>query len=129
MGKYWDNEASRKTPSSELLKFCKTDRQLETLSAYIKYETSADAAKALGITERAVRNAVETVKKNAAKEGWTESFDATRFVDPGQVIIGKSTLTKDDEGNTVWIKTKAQQEYSAEHSLNSSRDCNPRSSR
>ena len=110
MGKYWDNKSSRKTPSPELLKFCKTDRQLETLSAYIKYETSADAAKALGVTERSVRNAVETVKKNAAKEGWTETFDATRFVDPGQVIIGKSTLTKDDEGNTVWIKTKAQQE-------------------
>lgn len=103
MGKYWDNETSRKTPSSELLEFCKTERQLETLTAYIKYETSAAAAEALGVTERAVRNAVAAVKKNAAKEGWSES---NRIPD-GYRLKGRSTLI-DADGNTKieWIKTE-----------------------
>src|SRR5690606_39007656 len=43
--------------------------------------------------------------KRIARLGWTPHSDSTRFVDPGQQIKGKSTLTKDDEGNLVWIKT------------------------
>jgi len=110
MTKHWENNSTRKTPSRELLKYCKTQRQIEILSAYIDHGTSEAAAKVVGCKARNVRQVIASIKRSAAEQGWTESFDATRFVDPGQVITGKSTLTKDEEGNTVWIKTKAQQE-------------------
>lgn len=58
------------------------------------------------ISERAVARSLKTAKGNLADLGWTPAFNATRFVDPGQRIKGKSTYTTDDEGNKVWIKTE-----------------------
>ncbi len=86
--------------------FCSTDRQRETLNAYVNCGYSSnEAGKLLGINGRSVRLCLETLKRRAAESGLTESFDATRYVDPGQMVQGKSTLTKDADGNTVWIKT------------------------
>jgi hypothetical protein len=59
-----------------------------------------------GVNVRTVAAGVKAAKKNLAESGWTPSFDATRFVDPGLKISGKSTYTKDDEGNPVWVKTR-----------------------
>lgn len=96
-------------PSTALLDYC-TDRQEEVLKAWIAMGSSERAAEHLGISARTVRETKQRVMLKAAKAGFTETFDATRFVDPGQQVIGKSTLTKDEEGNTVWIKTKAEHE-------------------
>jgi len=65
---------------------------------------SAIAAK-YEVSERTVTRALAKARIRIANAGWSPTFDATRFVDPGQRVRGKSTLTKDDEGNTVWIKT------------------------
>jgi len=97
-------------PDVELLNYC-TERQHQVLSLWIQLGSSVEASKHLDISDRAVRDVKTAVKKKAAKAGYTSTFNATRFVDAGQVVIGKSTLTKDDEGNTVWIKTKAEQEH------------------
>lgn len=65
----------------------------------------------LGLTDvRTVQNLRARTLKALADAGYTETFDATRFVGPGQQVIGKSTYTKDDEGNPVWIKTKKEHE-------------------
>lgn len=89
----------------ELFEFC-TTRQAEVLDTYLRHDNSSTRASAeLGITERSVRQQIAAVKKKAAAAGWTEHFDARRFVDAGQEVSGKSTLTKDDDGNVVWIKT------------------------
>ena len=86
--------------------FCSTDRQRETLNAYVDCGYSSNkAGKQLGLNGRSVRLCLEKLKRRAAESGLTESFDATRYVDPGQMVHGKSTLTKDADGNTVWIKT------------------------
>lgn len=104
-----DNSQNARLPNAALLDYC-TNRQREILKAWIAMGSSEKAAEHLGISARTVRDTKHRVMIKAAKAGFTENFDATRFVDPGQQIIGKSTLTKDDEGNPVWIKTKAEQE-------------------
>ena len=94
----------------DLEKYCTTSRQVEILHVYITNDNSAKfAAKELNCDERYIRKVIETIKTKAASAGDTEYFNATRFVDSGQIIKGKSTLTKDDEGNTVWIKTSSKQ--------------------
>ena len=91
-------------------RFCTTARQEEILSVYIAQGNSAKhTGIRLGVDERYVRKVLHILKTRAAEEGSTEYFDATRFVDAGQKIKGKSTLTKDDEGNIVWIKTTTKQ--------------------
>ena len=90
----------------DLFEFCSTPRQTQILRTYLNCNRSSESAgKVLNTTGRNVRRAIAAIKKKAAAHGWTETFDARRFVDPGQNVIGKSTLTKDDEGNIVWIKT------------------------
>ena len=110
MGKLWNNPSTANVPSEELLKFCQTEKQYEVISLYVREGNSQKVADILGCSDANVRDITARVRKIAASHGWTETFNATRFVDAGQVITGKSTLTKDDEGNTVWIKTKAEQE-------------------
>tara|TARA_R110002020_G_scaffold159340_1_gene343082 strand:- start:4208 stop:5380 length:1173 start_codon:yes stop_codon:yes gene_type:complete len=90
----------------ELFEYCTSESQKETLVAYLESERNSDrAGKLLGINGRTVRATIARIRQRAAAAGWTDTFDSRRFVDPGQSIIGKSTLTKDDEGNIVWIKT------------------------
>ena len=92
----------------ELFDYC-TTRQAEVLDAYITHGySSRKAAADLGIGDRSVRQQIGAIKKKAAQAGWTEHFDARKFVDAGQEVSGKSTLTKDDDGNVVWIKTTRQ---------------------
>ena len=105
----YDPSDNAKLPDPGLLNYC-TERQHQVLSLWIQLGSSVKAAKHLDMSDRSVRKVKAAVETRAAKAGYTPTFNATRFVDPGQQIIGKSTLTKDDEGNPVWIKTKAEQE-------------------
>lgn len=73
-------------------------------------ETVRHISEQEGASERTVYRQLAQAKKTVAKAGWTPTFDATRFVDPGQQIKGKSTFAKDDEGNPVWIKTEHSKE-------------------
>jgi hypothetical protein len=59
-----------------------------------------------GRAERVIANSLKNARAKFAAAGYTETFNATRFVDLGQRITGKSTYTKDDEGNPVWVKTR-----------------------
>ena len=90
---------------AQLFEFTQSSRQREILSAYIEKNCSSKhAAKILKIDERTVRKHVHKIKERAAEAGLSPTFDATRFVDQGQQIVGKSTLPKDDEGNEVRVK-------------------------
>ncbi len=93
-----------------LLDYCSTDRQREIIQAWYNHNQSAvEAAKSIGCGDSTFRTVLHNVRIRAAAKGFTLYFDGSRFVDEGHSLIGKSTLTKDDEGNTVWIKTKADQ--------------------
>jgi hypothetical protein len=85
-----------------------TPRQREYYAAYIENKSVYDASKSLGIAHQNIYTELDKLVKRAADRGWTEHSDNTRFVPAGQRLVGQSTLTKDEEGNTVWIKTKAE---------------------
>jgi len=68
------------------------------------------AAHQMGKDSSNMSKATNTIQRKLAQHGYTASFNATRFVDPGQQVVGKSTYTKDDEGNPVWIKTHKSKE-------------------
>ena len=87
-----------------------TDRQREFYDAYLEAGCVKAAGRLLGIAHQNIYTALDKLVKRAADRGWTEYSDNTRFVPAGQRLVGQSTLTKDDEGNTVWIKTKAELE-------------------
>ncbi len=87
-----------------------TPREREYYSAYIEKQSVYDASKKLGIAHQNIYVALDKLVLRASQRGWTEHSDNTRFVPPGQKLVGQSTLTKDEEGNTVWIKTRAEEE-------------------
>jgi hypothetical protein len=59
-----------------------------------------------GVAQRSIARSLQGARVNIANKGWSPTFNATKFVDAGQRITGKSTYTKDDEGNPVWVKTR-----------------------
>ncbi len=87
-----------------------TPRQREFYAAYQEYGSVANAARHLGIAKQNIYTSLDRLVLKASIRGWTEHSDNTRFIPPGQRLFGQSTLTKDDEGNTVWIKTKSELE-------------------
>jgi len=87
-----------------------TARQREFYKATMENGSASAAAKKLGVPHQNIYSELDKLVVRAARRGWTENSDMTRYVDPGQQIIGKSTLTKDEDGNLVWIKTKAELE-------------------
>ena len=104
--KRWDVNLAK--ASDPVLREYALPTELEKMDAIVKAKGNMhEAARQTGLNNTRFSKALQQVSKRAAQHGYTQSFDATRFVDPGQHIIGKSTYTKDDEGNPVWIKTKA----------------------
>lgn len=86
-----------------LLEHCYTDRQREIVQALIEHGSQRKAAKALGINLRRVNEAVERIKKAAARRD--KDQHAGGRVPEGYAIRGASTMIKDSEGNIQWLKT------------------------
>ena len=78
-----------------------TDRQRELYHATMQAGCVKAAGRLLGIADQNIYTTLDKLVKKAADKGWTEHSDNTRFVPPGQKLVGQSTLTKDEEGNTV----------------------------
>jgi len=90
-----------------LVDYAKTDRQREILDVWENCgRNSANAAHRLGITTSTLRHHVSAVKNFAAASGYSDNWDATRHVPEGEIVIGRSIYTQDDEGNKAWLKTK-----------------------
>lgn len=90
-----------------LIDYAKTDRQREVVEVWENHNRNSNsAAGALGISSATVRNIVNGVKSAASAAGYTSNWDASRHVGEGEIVLGRSILTKDDEGNTAWLKTK-----------------------
>ena len=87
-----------------------TEVQREQIEAWITHGTSTAAAKALGASGTNICRARLIVQKRAEKAGYTATFDATRHVPSSEQVIGRSVYTKDEEGNPIWLKTKAKVE-------------------
>ena len=90
-----------------LLNYAKTERQRETIITWEECDrNSGMAAAKLGISCSTVRDHIAYVKNTAAAAGYSDNWDATRHVPEGEVVIGRSIYTSDDEGNKAWLKTK-----------------------
>ena len=90
-----------------LVNYAKTDRQRETIITWEECDrNSGMAAAKLGIACSTVRDHIAYVKNTAAAAGYSDNWDATRHVPEGEVVIGRSIYTSDDEGNKAWLKTK-----------------------
>jgi predicted phosphodiesterase len=90
-----------------LIDYAKTDRQREAIKAWQDCgEVTAKAAGVLGVSPSTVRDHIAAVKNYAASQGYSSNWDARRHVPEGEIVIGRSIYTSDDEGNKAWLKTK-----------------------
>ncbi len=90
-----------------LIDYAKTARQREAINAWEECgEVAVNAAALLGITPSTMRDHVKAVKNYASQQGYSDNWDARRHVPEGEVVIGRSIYTQDDEGNKAWLKTK-----------------------
>jgi hypothetical protein len=90
-----------------LVDYAKTERQREAIKAWQDCgEVVAKAAGVLGVSPSTLRDHIGAVKNFAAQRGYSDNFDATRHVPEGEIVIGRSIYTSDDEGNKAWLKTK-----------------------
>jgi hypothetical protein len=90
-----------------LLDYAKTDRQREAIKAWQDCgEVVAKAAGVLGVSPSTLRDHIGAVRSYAASQGYSSNWDATRHVPEGEIVIGRSIYTSDDEGNKAWLKTK-----------------------
>ena len=90
-----------------LADYAKTDYQKNAITVWEDCNrNSAMAAAKLGISPSTMRDYVSFVKNAAAAAGYSDNWDATRHVPEGEVVIGRSIYTQDDEGNKAWLKTK-----------------------
>ena len=90
-----------------LIDYAKTERQREAVKAWEDCgEVIAKAAGVLGVSPSTVRDHIGAVKNFAASAGYSSNWDARRHVPEGEIVIGRSIYTSDDEGNKAWLKTK-----------------------
>ena len=92
---------------ANLSDYAKTDRQREVVEVWEAHDRkTAKAAPALGINAGTVREIVAVVRNFASSKGFSDNWDATRLVPEGEIVLGRSIYTEDDEGNKAWLKTR-----------------------
>ena len=90
-----------------LIDYAKTKRQKQTIEVWENCNrNSGQTAAILGVSCSTVRDHIAYVKNTAAACGYSDNWDATRHVPEGEVVIGRSIYTQDDEGNKAWLKTR-----------------------
>ena len=90
-----------------LVDYAKTDRQRETIIVWEQCgRNTGMASSVLGISSSTVRDHVAFVKNTAAGAGYTEHWNSTHLVAPGETVTGRSVYSADPDGNKTWLKTK-----------------------
>lgn len=98
----------------ELLPYCNSETQRQSIEAIIEHGSQRKAAKALGVAKSTVDRHVERVRKNAAKAGV-----GAHYVGPaspeGFAVRGTSTLYgPDGKVKGQWVKTRAEDQLALE---------------
>ena len=92
---------------AKLEDYAKTDRQREVVKEWERSGRNASqAASRLDVTPATVRNIVHGVKAYASAAGFTEEWDATAHVPPGEYVTGRSIYTTNSYNEKVWLKTR-----------------------
>ena len=88
-----------------------TMRQRQIIDAVIKYGSQSKAAKALDVNQRTLERSLQTVKRAAAKRGWSPQHDYVHSVPDTHVVKGVSTFY-DEDGKPIrqWVKSDLKKE-------------------
>lgn len=97
-----------------LKEWATTKSQAEKIDAVIKHGSYRKAAKALGVCYNAIAETIITVKRRAAKAGYSPEHDLHHPVAPGQMLKGVTTLYKDGGVVMQYVKTSADQQAQEE---------------
>jgi hypothetical protein len=90
-----------------LVDYAKTDRHREAIQVWEDCgRNAAKAAGKLGIHPSTMRDYVSMTKNAAAAAGYTEHFDSTYLIGPGETVTGRSVYVADPDGNKTWLKSK-----------------------
>ena len=88
-----------------------TQRELDYIEAIEKYGSGTKAAKPLGVTKTAVNDAMRSLRKRAAKHGYSPDHDMTKTVPEGFTVKGVSTYyDPDGKVRGQWVKSSADEE-------------------
>ena len=91
----------------ENLKQWATERQCEIIDAYNEHGSIRKAAKALNIHAGTVQNAIEGLRRRAARQGYSPQHDMTRVVPEPFIVRGISTYyNKEGKASGQWVKTR-----------------------
>jgi len=99
---------------ARLLEFCTTEHQAMIYMAYGEHLTVNGTARATGKDASSVSQAIRVIQRKAEAGGLSQAFDARHLVPSTESVLGRSILTKDDDGNSIWLKTKANVEKQRE---------------
>lgn len=99
----------------DLLPYCQTDNQRETIQAVIDHGGIRPAARALGRGHPGIVNLVKRVKARAARQGHSPDHNMTHTVPDGYHVKGTSTYF-DEDGNPrgQWVKSNIDAERQRE---------------
>ena len=96
-------------------KFAESETQAEVASLVDSGMTKREAAKRLGISERNVYKALERIRINAIKRGYSPDHDMTHVVPEGYKVKGVSTYYNEDgKPAGQWVKSATDEERRAE---------------
>jgi len=91
-----------------------TPRQREYITAIKEHGSNRKAASALGVHHSAVSRSMDSLKKKAARQGYSPNHDMTHPAPDGFHLKGASTLYKDGEPVLQWVKTNIDRERQEE---------------
>lgn len=95
-------------PVEPELKSFATPRQLEIIEALEKHGSHRKAAKALGMTYRAIGNSIDRLRQSAVRRGYSPQHDYTHAVPDGFRVKGVSTFYGEDgKPRGQWVKSTA----------------------
>lgn len=90
------------------LKAWATPRQIEFIDAIEQFGSERKAASALGLSPGTISNALASLKKRAARSGYSPDHDMTRTVPDGYTVKGVSTYyDADGKPRGQWVKSTA----------------------
>jgi len=95
-----------------LLQFCSTEKQREVIElCFVQGLSQYKAAEALSSTRQAVKHHIQTVRRKAAKQGYSPEHNWFRPVPDGHKIKGVSTFY-DELGNPIrqWVKSQTDEQ-------------------
>lgn len=91
---------------TNLLAYCVTERQRQTIEQIIKSGSNGKAARDLGVDIRSVDRTLARVRLHAAQRGYSPTHDMTHPTPPSHLLKGTSTLYREDGSIAAqWVKT------------------------